>query len=154
MASVSSAQAARALLLLLDAAKERQAELQEFAPESDAIDTHDEVESESLIFLPTLQEWGIRDANNARREEMESWALIDLAWSMRERNEVFRIMAFTPNIDGQEMREEDMHPKRNYFRNFRNGHLSKMKISMEQLNMSGAHRRQLENQIIRKQETA
>ena len=49
MASVSSAQAARAFLLLSNAAVELNADVQEFASDSDAIDTDEEVESESPI---------------------------------------------------------------------------------------------------------
>ena len=51
MASATSAQAARAFLLLSDATVERCEDLQGFASESDVIDTDEEVESESQFMI-------------------------------------------------------------------------------------------------------
>ena len=50
MASVTSTKAGRALLLLPDAAVECRADLKEFESDSNAIDTDDEVESESSVY--------------------------------------------------------------------------------------------------------
>ena len=51
MASVTSAQASRALFLLSDAAVELRADLQEFSSDSDAIDTDEKVESAPPIMI-------------------------------------------------------------------------------------------------------
>ena len=58
MASVTSAQAARTFHLLSDATVGNHADLQEFASDSDAIDTDEEVESEPPIYDQFYENWG------------------------------------------------------------------------------------------------
>ena len=83
MASVTPTQAARALLLLSDAAVARRADLEEYASGSDAVDTDDEVESESLIYDQFYENGGaaavIQMTNFSPTEFHSTWCSLEKA---------------------------------------------------------------------------
>ena len=83
MASVTPTQAARALLLLSDAAVERRTDLEEYASDSDAVDTDDEVESESPIYDQFYENGGaaavIQMTNFSPTEFHSTWCSLEKA---------------------------------------------------------------------------
>eukprot|EP00171_Calliarthron_tuberculosum_P003369 IDg3369t1 len=80
-----------------------------------------------------------RDAAKiSRREDMAARAVVDLAKSMKEKNEVMEerngILAFT--IDTEELDEEEKASKVEYFKQLRAVHLQKMKLRAKLLDES------------------